>query len=260
MNYNIKLDTNNISLQSILNTINALPDAESGGIDTSDATATSEDVMLNQTFYASNEKKTGTFTIDSEISTQKDLISQLNTILEGKANSEPSDGITLPILTNPASSSEILNGYEAIDQNGNIITGIMPMNVKMYEITLTKSSGWVLLTTLDNEVLEHINDINLTVSLFKTSEFITDETYALTGALASNNPVGTTGTYPIYGLANRQTSSSYIAQAIYYPPNKTDTSVGLGGLAMFRINGSSYYIRPGDGFIQSGTYRLTFTW
>lgn len=130
---------------------------------------------------------------------------------------------------------------------------------KTYEITLAKASGWVLLTTLDAEVVEHINDDNLAVSLIKISEF-NSETYAATMAFASNNQIGIVNTYPVYGLANRQNSTAISQGAIFYPPNSTTTSVSLGGLGQFRLSGSAYYFRPADGYIQSGTYRLTFTW
>lgn len=57
---------------------------------------------------------------NTEISEQMELISQISTALEGKA---AGGGVTLPELTNPASTSDILSGKEAIDGEGNIITG-----------------------------------------------------------------------------------------------------------------------------------------
>ena len=58
----------------------------SSGIDTSDATATEDKVFLDETFYAGGAKKTGTFTIASEISSQDGLISAIKTALQGKAS------------------------------------------------------------------------------------------------------------------------------------------------------------------------------
>lgn len=52
---------------------------------TSDATATADDIMSGKTAYADGEKVTGNFSLDSELSTQDNLISQIMTALEGKA-------------------------------------------------------------------------------------------------------------------------------------------------------------------------------
>ena len=55
--------------------------AAGGGIDTSDATATAGDILSGKTAYVDGEKITGTFTIDSELSTQDDLIAQIQAAL-----------------------------------------------------------------------------------------------------------------------------------------------------------------------------------
>lgn len=54
----------------------------SGGIDTSDATATADKIFLNETAYVDNKKVTGTFSIDSELSTQDDLIAQIQSVVD----------------------------------------------------------------------------------------------------------------------------------------------------------------------------------
>lgn len=141
---------------------------------------------------------------------------------------------------------------------GNVEVAYAP-HTKTYEITLAKSSGWVLLTTLDNEVLAHINDPNFLVTLSLTGAF-EYVYYTATFGCATNTQQSSQNGYPVYGTSLRKTTeTSMQVYAVYYPANNTSTSTGLGG-AQFRVNGSNYYFRPADGYIHAGTYRLTFTW
>lgn len=58
--------------------------ASTGGVDTSDATATAEEIFAGETAYGANGKVTGTFTIDEEITTQTDLISDIQAVIGNK--------------------------------------------------------------------------------------------------------------------------------------------------------------------------------
>lgn len=84
----------------------------SGGIDTSDATATAAEIFKNKTAYVDGEKVTGTFTIEEEVTTQTSLISQIDSALAGKAAAggsiNPDDIGTCTVVINPDTTYAIL--------------------------------------------------------------------------------------------------------------------------------------------------------
>lgn len=57
-----------------------------GGTDTSDATATADEIFAGETAYGPDGKVTGTFTIADELTEQNNLISQISTLVATKAN------------------------------------------------------------------------------------------------------------------------------------------------------------------------------
>jgi hypothetical protein len=139
-------------------------------------------------------------------------------------------------------------------------------NSKTYEITLANSSGWVLLTTLDDEVLEHINDESLFVSLVRISAY-EYSWYSGMDYFVGNRILGYhTDNNPVYGSGNRMQSETQCSWLpIPRPANSTDDSNWREGedydtYGFFRVTDGKYYIRPGDGFICAGTYSLTFSW
>lgn len=64
---------------------------EGGGINTSDATATADKIFKDESAYVDGEKLIGTFTIDSELTEQNDLISQISTLVAQKATPPSTD-------------------------------------------------------------------------------------------------------------------------------------------------------------------------
>lgn len=87
------ISNNTTSLQEILEVLQNK--TAGGGIDTSDATATADDILQGETAYVKGNKVTGSFTIDSELNTQDSLIDQIQTALQHKAsnsNFTPPDG------------------------------------------------------------------------------------------------------------------------------------------------------------------------
>lgn len=103
-----KLKQNTASLQEILNTINNLPEA--GGADTSDATASADEIFYGETAYSANGKITGTFTIQNELTEQGQLITQISQLLATKAT--PSGG-GIDTSDATATESDIYTGKTA---------------------------------------------------------------------------------------------------------------------------------------------------
>lgn len=122
MSYNSDLQSNNALIQSLIDVVNELPEANNGiELPTMSTPATADEVFLGrETIGQNGEIQIGTFTINSELTTQNDLIAQIQSTVNGLPET---GGTELPTLSNPATSSVILEGYEAIDGNGNVVTG-----------------------------------------------------------------------------------------------------------------------------------------
>lgn len=195
---------------------------EGGGLNTSDATAVAEDILLDKTAYANGKKITGTFSIDEEIAEQEEkiasqdgLIADIVAALEGKAaggNNEVSmvtihlgeeaDGwagtLTIPELIgakyfiiqgNPLNAAQI-NNTNYTDDAGNI-----------YQIIYL--NGLVYMSYL--ELLSQKNNCSITNKIINdTDVFSFDE---ITGTIN----VGTTGFCKI----STDTSTTDVIYTVY---------------------------------------------
>lgn len=90
------------------------------GTDTSDATATEDKVFLDETFYAGGQKRTGTFTIQSELDSQDELIASIRSALEGKTAG--SGGDTLKTLLDATQRTSSLFAL----YSGTSVEGLIP--------------------------------------------------------------------------------------------------------------------------------------
>ena len=88
------LSNNTKSLEQLLQKVNSLPDVGSGGTDTSDATASADEIFAGETAYIADGKVTGTFTIDAELNEQNDLISQMSALIVTKATPTVTEDVT----------------------------------------------------------------------------------------------------------------------------------------------------------------------
>jgi uncharacterized protein (DUF2342 family) len=104
-----------------------------GGTDTSDATATADEIFAGETAYVAGGKVTGTFTIDSELAEQNDLISQISTLVATKATPSGTDTSDAT-----ATASDILSGKTAYVK-GSKITGTIPSKASATYIPTTSN-------------------------------------------------------------------------------------------------------------------------
>lgn len=90
------------------------------GIKTDDATAVASDILNGKTAYVKGAKVTGTFSIDGELSTQDDLIAQIQAAVDGLPEAGGgNDAISYDTCTVEVSTNNIFSViYSTIDENG----------------------------------------------------------------------------------------------------------------------------------------------
>ena len=142
------LQTNITNLQNLLEQVNALPEA--GGVELPELQneGSAEDLMLNKELIdADGNVITGTFSLDSELSTQDSLIAQIQIALRNKASaSEPV--LQAKTVTPTANTQNVTpdSGYDGLSQvtvNGdaNLKAENIKSGVSIFGITGTASSG-----------------------------------------------------------------------------------------------------------------------
>lgn len=75
------------------------------------------------------------------LSGNTELLNQLKTILANKAAG--SGGVDLPTLTTPGTAANLLEGYELIGQDGQIVTGTMPVATQATPSITVSSDGMI---------------------------------------------------------------------------------------------------------------------
>jgi hypothetical protein len=128
-NYNTQLQSNNLDLQTVLQSLQNKA-AGGSGVELPEliSPAGVDEVFSGKEYIdGTGEKKTGTFTIDNELNAQDNVINQIMTALEGKAAGGGSgSGVTIETVTGTVGASGpemLLSGIvHYMDANGTYAT------------------------------------------------------------------------------------------------------------------------------------------
>ena len=115
-NYNLTLQTNNSSLEEIITQLNNMPDAGSG-LDTSDATATSGDILSGKTAYVNGAKVTGTIAF------------------------QPAQTITPSTTNQTIASGKYLTGVQTIKGDANLVASNIVSGKSIFGVVGTATVG-----------------------------------------------------------------------------------------------------------------------
>jgi hypothetical protein len=186
---------------------------DSGAVfDTSDATAAAGEIFEGETAYVNGNKITGTFTIDSELTTQNNLISELTAILGNKAANTGTDTSDAT-----ATANDILASKTAY-VDGEKITGTIPTktssDLSASGAVVTVPAGYYASNTTKSvaTTTQATPSVNINSSGLITTSVTQTEGYISAGTKNGTKQLTTQGAKTITPSTSSQTA---VASGVY---------------------------------------------
>lgn len=174
---NSALSSNNADLQSLIEQVDNLPDAGSG-VELPELLnpANEGEVFLNKEYINANGvKKSGTFTIDTELTSQDELISQIQTALLNKASAAPIEPVLQSKTATPTTSQQTITPDSSYDGLSQVVIEAIQTQTKTVtpsaaNKTVTPDTGKFLTSVTVNGDANLVSDnIKSGVSIFGVS-------------------------------------------------------------------------------------------
>lgn len=199
----MSIRNNTTSLQELLEAVNNLPDRQSGGINLPELTneGLAEDLMLGKELIDDKGNViTGTFTIDNELSTQDDLIAQIQAMVDGLPEAGSGNPVLQEKTVTPSTSSQTVTADSNYDGLSKVTVNAMPSAVQATPNITVNSSGLITASTTQNAGYVSAGTKSATKQL--TTKAATTITPSTTSQTAVASGVYTTGAITVAGDAN----------------------------------------------------------
>ena len=219
------IKNNTTELQNILNTINNLPEAGNGSVLpelTNEGVAS--DLMANKELIDSEGNKvTGTFTIDTELSTQDNLITQIQTALEGKASATP----TLQEKTaTPTTSSQTITPDSNYDGLSKVTVSAMPTATQATPSVSIDSAGKITATA--TQTAGYVSAGTKTGTKQMTTQAAKTITPSTSSQTAVAKNVYTTGAVTVAAIPSTYVEPTATKAATTYTPTTSNQTIAAG--------------------------------